>query len=155
MMCGRSSALVGRRTAGGGDSGASASQGGAGPTRARRRSGGQPVERELLGGPVGGVSRGRPRPVRCAGAPGGGGAGDDEVVRRCKGAPSGGSPFFRLPPAELADGFGREAALPAPGRCVRERDSPQYSGGSPARPGGRLGGVRSDSPDGDVATDRT
>src|SRR3954447_24705438 len=61
-----------------------------------------------------------------------------------------------MPPTELADGFGREAALPAPSGA-REQDSPQYCGGSPARPplqrcGRRFGGVRSDSPDGDATT---
>jgi hypothetical protein len=48
------------------------------------------------------------------------------------GAPCGGSPFLPWPPTELADGFGREEALPAPSEGS-EQDSPQYCGGSPAR----------------------
>ena len=63
------------------------------------------------------------------------------------GAPRGGSPFLPWPPTELADGFGREAALPAASQA-RGQDSPQYCGGSPARRRSvdrrdrRLGGVR-------------
>ncbi|GAB3314453.1 hypothetical protein GCM10027451_29420 [Geodermatophilus aquaeductus] len=96
--------------------------------RARRRcttgTSGTPVERELLElvEPAWALGEGGPRAVRCAGAARSSGkAGDDVVVRQGKGAPCGGSPFFRWPPTELADGFGREAALQA--RDVRPRSA--------------------------------
>src|SRR3954465_5736003 len=45
--------------------------------------------------------------------------------------------FFRVPPTELADGFGREAALPAPERCSAGTDHPSTAVGARlARPGG-------------------
>src|SRR3954453_23379743 len=62
--------------------------------------------------------------------------------------------FFHRPPTELADGFGREAALPTPDDWPGAGFTPvlRWVPGSPV---GRLGGVRTDSPDGDVTTERT
>src|SRR4051794_36558975 len=79
-----------------------------------------------------GRRQGRPRPVSCECARGTGRSGG---VRRGRGAPSGGSPFFRWPPTELADGFGREAALPVPDGCPGAGFTPvlRWVPGSPRR----------------------
>jgi len=54
--------------------------------------------------------------------------------------------FFRRPPTELADGFGREAALPGPRSCPGGGIHPSTAVGPRLGPQGRLGGVRRGPP---------